>query len=66
MLLPILHSVDGEPEPPEKFGSREFQFFPQCLDIEVIGHMHDEAIGDFAPRNGASFLGGLDEPCFQS
>jgi hypothetical protein len=62
MLLPILHSVDGKPESPRKFRLRAFQFFPQRLDIDVIRHMHNEAIGDFAARNGASFPGGFDEP----
>ncbi len=61
MLLPILHGVDGEPESPGEFRLRTFQFFPQRLDIDVIRHMHNEAIGDFAPNNSASFLGRFDK-----
>src|SRR5690242_1571437 len=62
MLLPILHSVDGEPKSPGKFRLRASEFFPQRFDVEVIRHMHDETMGDFAARKRASFLGGFEEP----
>jgi hypothetical protein len=61
LLLPILHSVDGEPKSPGKFRLRASQFLPQRFDIDVIWHMHDETIGDFAARKRASFLGRFDK-----
>jgi hypothetical protein len=61
MLLPILHGVDREAESAGESGLGAFQFSSERFDINVIRHMNDESIGDFAPRESASLLRCLEQ-----
>ena len=63
MLLPILHRIDGESEPPRELRLRIAQLLAQCLDVDGVRLVRDEAFANLASGIGERLLCGFDQSC---